>query len=85
MDHSSFNTPIADGSTYDVSVLVAPNTQPGVGIVRWFYQGTATSAVTSVIIDCGHNDWAWFDGSNTLQSKGDVYSASGPTSRCSYF
>src|SRR6266403_3233560 len=64
-----FNTPIADGSTYDVSVLVAPNTQPGVGIVRWFYQGTATSAVTSVIIDCGHNDWAWFDGSNTSNQK----------------
>src|SRR5467141_174353 len=65
----TFNTPIADGSTYDVSVLVGPNTQPGVGIVRWFYQGTATSAVTSVIIDCGHNDWAWFDGSNTSNQK----------------
>src|SRR6266404_4701889 len=65
----TFNTPIADGSTYDVSVLVGPNTQPGVGIVRWFYQGTATSAVTSVIIDCGHNDWAWFDGSKTADQK----------------
>src|SRR5882762_4508042 len=64
-----FNTPIADGSTYDVSVLVAPNTQPGVGIVTWAYQGTATSAVTSVIVDCGHNDWAWFDGSNTANQK----------------
>jgi hypothetical protein len=66
----TFNTPIADGSSYDVSILVAPNTQPGVGIVRWFYQGTATSAVTSVIIDCGHNDWAWFDGSNLADQKG---------------
>lgn len=60
----TFNTPIADGSTYDVSILVGPNTQPGVGIVRWFYQGTATSAVTTVLIDCGHNDWSWFVGSN---------------------
>ena len=33
----TFNTPIADGSTYDVSVLVGPDTQPGIGIVRWFY------------------------------------------------
>src|SRR6266550_728385 len=66
----TFNTPIADGSTYDVSVLVFPNTQPTVGIVRWFYQGTATTAVTSVIIDGGHNDWAWFDGPNVADQKG---------------
>jgi N-acetylneuraminic acid mutarotase len=66
----TFNTPIADGSTYDVSVLVGPSTQPGVGIVVWAYQGTATSAVTSVIVDCGHNDWSWFDGPNTADQKG---------------
>jgi hypothetical protein len=66
----TFNTPIADGSTYDVSVLVGPNTQPGVGIVTWFYQGTATSPVTSVIVDCGHNDWSWFDGPNSADKKG---------------
>src|SRR6267142_2609984 len=65
----TFNTPIADGSTYDVSILVFPNTQPTVGIVRWFYQGTTTSAVTSVIIDGGHNDWAWFDGPNVADQK----------------
>jgi N-acetylneuraminic acid mutarotase len=66
----TFNTPIADGSTYDVTVFVGPSTQPGVGIVSWFYQGTATAAVTSVIIDCGHNDWAWFDGPNSADQKG---------------
>jgi Kelch motif/Galactose oxidase, central domain len=66
----TFNTPIADGSTYDVSVLVGPNTQPGVGVVLWLYQGTATSDVTSVIVDAGHNDWSWFDGDNTADSKG---------------
>jgi len=74
----TFNTPIADGSTYDVSVLVGPNTQPGIGIVRWFYQGTATAAVTSVIIDCGHNDWAWFDGPNTADQKGTATPAPPP-------
>jgi hypothetical protein len=67
----TFNTPIADGSTYDVSVLVGPNTQPGVGIVLWFYQGTATSAVTTVIVDCGHNDWSWFVGSNLANQYGN--------------
>jgi hypothetical protein len=66
----TFNTPIADGSSYDVSILQAPNTQPGVGIVKWFWQGTATADVTSVVIDCGHNDWAWFDGGSTANSNG---------------
>ena len=66
----TFNTPIADGSTYDVSGLVGPNTQPGVGFVIWFFQGTATGPVTSVIVDCGHNDWSWFDGAKTADQKG---------------
>jgi hypothetical protein len=66
-----FNTPIADGSTYDVSVLVGPNTQPGVGIVTWNFQGTATAAVTTVIVDCGHNDWSWFVGSKVANQYGN--------------
>jgi len=65
----TFNTPIADGSAYDVSVFVGPNTQAQ-GCVVWGYQGIATSAVTSVIVDCGHNDWSWFDGSNTSNQNG---------------
>src|SRR5580704_5686778 len=64
----TFNTPIADGSTYDVSVFVGANTQLQ-GCVVWGYQGTATSAITSVIVDCGHNDWSWFDGSPTADQK----------------
>ncbi len=67
----TFNTPIADGSTYDVSLLSwNPDSQPGVGVVLWGYQGTATSAVTSVIVDCGHNDWSWFDGVSTANANG---------------
>ena len=66
----TFNTPIADGSTYDVTTLVSPSTQPGVGCVTWFYLGVATADVTSVVEDCGHNDWAWFDGGNTADSNG---------------
>src|SRR6266550_1018590 len=67
----TFNTPIADGSTYDISLLSwNPDTQPGAGLVIWGFQGTATSAVTSVIVDCGHNDWSWFDGSSSADQKG---------------
>jgi hypothetical protein len=65
----TFNTSIADGSTYDVSEFVGPSTQPQACVI-WAYQGTATSNVTSVIVDCGHNDWSWFDGSNTANQKG---------------
>jgi N-acetylneuraminic acid mutarotase len=65
----TFNTPIADGSTYDVQVFVGPTTQAQ-GCVVWAYQGTATAAVTSVIVDCGHNDWSWFDGLSTENQKG---------------
>jgi Galactose oxidase, central domain len=66
----TFNTPIADASTYDVSLLVHPSTQPAVGVVIWQYQGIATAAVTSVIVDGGHNDWSWMDGDSTANSKG---------------
>ena len=66
----TFNTPIADASTYDVSLLVGPTTQPGIGIVIWQYQGTATAAVTSVIVDGGHNDWSWMDGASVANQKG---------------
>src|SRR5882762_625823 len=57
----TFNTPIADGSKYDVSILNAAGTQPQV-CVDWFFTGFATGNVTSVVVDCGHNDWAWLDG-----------------------
>jgi len=73
----TFNTPIADGSTYDVSMLVGPSTQPGIGVVIWGFQGTATAAVTSVVVDGGHNDWSWMDGANAADQKG-TFSAPPP-------
>lgn len=65
----TFNTAVADGSKYDVSMLTAAGTQPQ-SCVAWFFTGVAISTVTSVVIDCGHNDWAWFDGSNQVDQKG---------------
>jgi N-acetylneuraminic acid mutarotase len=65
----TFNTPIADGSKYDVSILNAAGTQPQT-CVDWFFTGFATGNVTSVVVDCGHNDWAWLDGSNLVDQKG---------------
>ena len=61
----TFVTPIANGSAYDVSTLVQPNSQIGIDCRPYGWNGIALSNVTDVMIDCGHNDWTWMDGPNT--------------------
>src|ERR1700722_16399237 len=65
----TFPTPIAYTSAYDVTIFIGPGTQPQ-GCITWGYEGTATANVTSVVVDCGHNDWTWMDGSNTGNAIG---------------
>lgn len=65
----TFVTQIPYGNKYDVDVFVGPNTQKQ-GAIRWNYQGTATAPVTDIIIDWGHNDWAWLSGKNTGNQNG---------------
>ena len=65
----TFVTPIAAGSSYDVSIFVGANTQPQ-GCIVWGFQGTANADVTSVTVDCGHNDWTWMSGNNTSNQFG---------------
>jgi hypothetical protein len=65
----TFVTPIAYGSSYDVSVFVKPGTQ-NQGVIYWNYQGKAITPVTDVTIDWGHNDWAWLNGKNTSNQSG---------------
>ncbi len=65
----TFNTPLAFNSAFDVEIFVAPTTQP-MGCVVWGFQGTATANVTSILVDCGHNDWTFMDGSTTANSFG---------------
>jgi len=66
-----FATPVAHGSQYDVSILVASGTQ-GEGCYRWGWSGTASSTPVNPIplIDCGHNDWTWMDGTNVVDQFG---------------
>jgi hypothetical protein len=66
----TFVTPIAHGSAYDVSVFVGPTTNLGVGCIVWGFQGTATTDINTVVVDCGHNDWTWMDGANTANPLG---------------
>lgn len=65
----TFVTPIANGSYYDVDIFQTATTQPQ-GCRIYFYEGQALSDVTSVVVDCGHNDWAWVAGSKTANQNG---------------
>jgi hypothetical protein len=65
----TFVSPIANGSSYDVTVFVNSGTQPQ-GCIVWGYQGTANTDVTDVTVDCGHDDWTWMAGTNTSNQFG---------------
>lgn len=65
-----FNTQIAYGSNYDVSVLVGPGQIQNEGVVVWGWEGKAITPVTDVTVDWGHNDWTWMNGSNKGNQDG---------------
>jgi Galactose oxidase, central domain len=67
----TFATPIAYGSSYDVTLFVAPQTQTQ-GSRLYFGQGSATADVDSVVVDFGHNDWTWIDGADTANQFGTI-------------
>jgi hypothetical protein len=65
----TFATPVALNGAYFISELHPPSTQAA-GCTLWDYTGVATGNVTSVLIDCGHNDWTWIDGTKTAGIDG---------------
>jgi hypothetical protein len=67
----TFATTIAHGSAYDVTQFVAPGTQSE-GCIIWDFSGTALSTPVNPIplVDCGHNDWTWMDGTNVVDQFG---------------
>ena len=71
----SFTSELVSGASYNVSVSTQP-TSPAqtCGITNG--TGTATSNVTSVAVDCGHNEWAWMGGSN-VQGQPGTYGTEG--------
>ena len=74
-----FATPEALNDQYEVSVFHGPSTQ-GQGCTRWGYKGVVTTNVTSIVIDCAHNDWTWIDGTNTAGFDGKPAYGSFPSS-----
>ncbi len=69
----TFLTQIPYNNSYDVTVFVQPGTQD-LGIVTWDWFGQATSPVTSVLVDAGHNDWSWLNGKSTA-NQNSTYTA----------
>ena len=54
----TFPTQVTNGGIYNVTVFSKPNSQPQ-PCTSFFYSGIAISDVSTVVIDCQHNDWAW--------------------------
>lgn len=60
----TFATPEALNDQYEVSVFHAASSQSE-GCTLWDYKGVVTANITSIVIDCAHNDWTWIDGTKT--------------------
>ncbi|HMD42311.1 MAG TPA: kelch repeat-containing protein [Candidatus Acidoferrum sp.] len=60
----TFATPFALNDQYEVSILHSPGTQ-GEGCTIWNYKGVVTANVSSIVLDCAHDDWTWIDGTKT--------------------
>jgi hypothetical protein len=57
----TFATPEALNDQYNVSVFTLPTTQSQ-ACWTWNYKGVVTQNITNILVDCGHNDWTWIDG-----------------------
>ena len=71
----TFATKLTSGSSYKVTISAQP-ASPAQTCGLSNGTGTATSNVTSVAVDCGHNEWAWMSGGSKLQQAG-VYGTKG--------
>jgi len=69
----TFAATVASGDPYNVSILTQPSDPAQICAVTNGV-GIATSDVTKVVVNCGHNEWAWMKGPNTVSNNG-VYGA----------
>jgi N-acetylneuraminic acid mutarotase len=65
----TFANTIASGSSYSVTISVQPsNPAQTCGVTNG--SGTAAGNVTNVEVNCGHNEWTWVAGAQTLNQIG---------------
>jgi hypothetical protein len=55
----TFPTQVTYGGIYNVQDFLPPTSQPQ-ACNDFFYTGIALNNISSVVIDCQHNDWDWF-------------------------
>jgi len=65
----TFPSQVTNGGAYDVSLFAGPTSQPQ-PCWLFFYRGVAITNVSSVVVDCQHNDWTWMAGPNTAGNYG---------------
>jgi Galactose oxidase, central domain len=79
----TFATPEALNDQFEVSQFHAPSTQ-NVGCTLWNYKGVVTQSITNIIVDCGHDDWTWIDGTSKAVTLSQItygqFPATAPTS-----
>jgi Galactose oxidase, central domain/Kelch motif len=75
----AFATPEALNDQYQISIFHGASTQTQ-GCTTWNYKGVVTGNVTSIVVDCAHNDWTWIDGTKTAGIAGTPQYGSFPTS-----
>lgn len=73
----TFPTPVTNGGLYDVSIFAGPTSQPQPCNI-FFYVGIAKANVSSVVVDCQHNDWTWINGPDTIGGLGNYGTAALP-------
>jgi|SRR5580700_6360269 hypothetical protein len=71
----TFATAVASGSPYSVTISAQPSNPTQIcGLTGG--SGIATANVTNIEINCGHNEWTWMKGLNTVSTSG-VYGTLG--------
>jgi len=54
----TFPTQVTNGGIYNVQVFLPPSSQLQ-GCNEFYYTGIAVTNVSTVLVDCQHNDWGW--------------------------
>jgi hypothetical protein len=70
----TFPTQVTNGGIYNVEMFLPPTSQPQ-GCTKFFYTGIAITNVSSVLVDCQHNDWGWTSWYLASTTKANNYAA----------
>jgi hypothetical protein len=62
-----FKTPIAEGSSYSVTIFAQPS-NPAQTCAVTNATGVVSANVRTVQVNCGHNEWTWVSGANTVNA-----------------